>query len=130
MIQIKRIFFIVTHVRINRKATAPRTLHGNRWVKGNSILLLYPPCMSINNSQVLTILLLKTGKEADCLYFSVYIFLLKHLVLEIDFSVNWLIFEQNFLDIDRYLLLLPPPPLQKNVNRNTFLSFIAWPSHS
>lgn len=85
--------------------------------------------MSINNSQVLTILLLKTGKEADCLYFSVYIFLLKHLVLEIDFSVNWLIFEQNFLDIDRYLLLLPPP-LQKNVNRNTFLSFIAWPSQS
>lgn len=86
--------------------------------------------MSINNSQVLTILLLKTGKETDCLYFSVYIFLLKHLVLEIDFSVNWLIFEQNFLDIDRYLLLLPPPPLQKNVNRNTFLSFIAWPSQS
>lgn len=85
--------------------------------------------MSINNSQVLTILLLKTGKETDCLYFSVYIFLLKHLVLEIDFSVNWLIFEQNFLDIDRYLLLLPPP-LQKNVNRNTFLSFIAWPSQS
>lgn len=69
--------------------------------------------MSINNSQVLTILLLKTGKEADCLYFSVYIFLLKHLVLEIDFSVNWLIFEQNFLDIDRYLLLLPPPPSKK-----------------
>lgn len=85
--------------------------------------------MSINNSQVLTILLLKTGKETDCLYFSVYIFLLKHLVLKIDFSVNWLIFEQNFLDIDRYLLLIPPS-LQKNVNRNTFLSFIAWPSQS
>lgn len=58
--------------------------------------------MSINNSQILTILLLKTGKETDCIYFSVE----TRGSYNRFFFVNWLIFEQIFQNIDIYIYLL------------------------
>lgn len=68
--------------------------------------------MSINNSQILTILLLKTEKETDCLYFSVE----TRGSYNRFFFVNWLIFEQIFQNIDIYIFTF----VIKNVYHNTF----------
>lgn len=68
--------------------------------------------MSINNSQILTILLLKTGKETDGLYFSVE----TRGSYNRFFFVNWLIFEQIFQNIDIYIFTF----VIKNVYHNTF----------